>query len=156
MSVSSSSSMQAVQGDTQSESKQVFSLSQISECVKTASGPGECHGECGMNIVSHTLSNTGYGSSLQSAQGGVQLLSSEHITQEFGMPEDLCGEKMTGIILYRRYISTVHLSGRPSHTDGGVMHEGGGCMNNDYEISEAEESELDKNILVVSVYQQIG
>ena len=57
-------------------------------------------------------------------------------------------------------VQTVHQHCTPVRaaqpTDGGVMHEGGGCMNNDYEISEAEESELDKNILLVSVYQQIG
>ena len=51
-------------------------------------------------------------------------------------------------------VQTVHQHCTPVRaaqpTDGGVMHEGGGCMNNDYEISEAEESELDKNITVVS------
>ena len=42
-----------------------------------------------MNILSNKLSDTGYGSILQSAKGGAQLLSSEHITQDFGMPGDL-------------------------------------------------------------------
>ena len=62
-------------------------MSKNREYINTALCPKESHAVCGMKILSDTLSDTGYGNSLQSAQGGTHF-SRKLITQEFGVPGD--------------------------------------------------------------------